>query len=87
MNPRLSCAQATRLLSESQERALGTSERTLLRVHTWICSGCRNFGDQLGFIRQAMKGFAAHESAPGDGADAGDAAGKDSANGPPPDAV
>ncbi len=55
----MNCEQATRLLSESQERDLAMSERTMLRVHTWICEGCRNFGGQLGFIRQAMKGFAA----------------------------
>jgi hypothetical protein len=60
---KLSCTQATRLMSEGQERALSTSERTLLRMHTWICSGCRNFGGQLGFIRQAMKGFADHGAA------------------------
>lgn len=55
----MNCEQATLLLSESQDRQLGASERTLLRMHTWICSGCRNFGGQLGFIRQAMKGYAA----------------------------
>jgi hypothetical protein len=54
----MNCEQATRLLSEAQERPLGASERTFLRMHTWICSGCRHFGGQLGFIRQAMKGFA-----------------------------
>lgn len=57
---KLNCEQATRMMSESQERRLGTTERTVLRMHTWICSGCRNFGGQLGFIRQAMKGFAVH---------------------------
>jgi hypothetical protein len=55
----MNCEQATRLLSEAQDRQLGTAERTVLRMHTWICSGCRNFGGQLGFLRQAMKGFAA----------------------------
>lgn len=55
---KLNCVQATRMLSESQERDLSTPERTVLRVHTWICSGCRNFGGQLGFLRQAMKGLA-----------------------------
>lgn len=75
---KLSCEQATRLLSQAQERELGASERTLLRMHTWICTGCRNFGDQLGFIRQAMKGFAAHDE-PGDAT----ARGGDG-DGPPP---
>jgi len=55
----MNCEQATRLLSEAQDRRLGAAERTVLRMHTWICSGCRNFGGQLGFLRQAMKGFAA----------------------------
>ena len=60
----LNCEQATRMMSESQERDLGMSERTVLRMHKWICSGCRNFGGQLGFLREAMKGFAAHEGGP-----------------------
>lgn len=80
MHIKLSCEQATRLLSESQERELGTSERTLLRMHTWICTGCRTFGGQLGFIRQAMKGFAVHEGS----ADAGQ---DDHDEGAPPGAV
>jgi hypothetical protein len=62
----LNCEQATRLLSESQERPLSVSERAVLRVHTLICSGCRHFGDQLGFLRQAMKGFAARSDDPRD---------------------
>ncbi|MDO9237121.1 MAG: hypothetical protein Q7U28_13945 [Aquabacterium sp.] len=60
----MNCEQATQLLSESQDRDLAMSERTLLRVHTWICTGCRNFGGQLGFMRQAMKGFAEHDDKP-----------------------
>ncbi|MGQ0597693.1 hypothetical protein [Aquabacterium sp.] len=77
---KLNCEQATRMMSESQERKLGTTERTVLRMHTWICSGCCNFGGQLGFIRQAMKGFAAHAD---DGDDAAGGGGKR----PPPGGV
>lgn len=54
----LNCEQATRLLSEQEDRALGVGERTRLRMHTWVCESCRNFGGQLGFIRRAVKGFA-----------------------------
>lgn len=57
----LNCVQATRLMSESQDRELSVSERTVLRMHTWICSGCRTFSGQVGFLRQAMKGFATHD--------------------------
>jgi len=68
----LNCEQATRMMSESQERELSVSERTVLRMHKWICSGCRNFGGQVGFLRQAMKGFAQHEGEPWPDASPGD---------------
>ena len=54
----ISCDEATRLLSDALDRPLGAGERTVLRMHTWLCSGCRQFGAQVGFIRQAMRGFA-----------------------------
>jgi len=62
----LNCAEATRLLSESQDRELPRGERTVLRVHTWMCSGCRNFGEQLGFLRQATRAYARGEGDQGD---------------------
>jgi len=61
------CDEATRLLSDAQDRPLGTGERTVLRMHTWICSGCRQFGAQVGFIRQAMRGFADRSDGEGGG--------------------
>jgi hypothetical protein len=57
----MNCDQATRLMSEGQERHLSASERTTLRMHTWICVGCRNYKGQLGFMRRAMKAFAQRE--------------------------
>jgi len=54
----LSCHQATRLLSESQERPLSMKEKMGLKFHTTMCSGCRNFGKSVGTIREAMRGFA-----------------------------
>jgi hypothetical protein len=67
----LNCEQATRLISEGQDRDLGSGERTLLRLHTWMCTGCRQFKGQVGFIRQAMKGFASQ--APLEGGEPGQA--------------
>jgi hypothetical protein len=73
----LNCEQATRLMSESQERELAVTERTVLRMHKWICTGCRNFGGQLGFLRQAMKGFADRTGEPWpDGAEGDDDGGQ-----------
>ncbi|WP_369985746.1 zf-HC2 domain-containing protein [Thalassolituus sp.] len=51
----LSCEQATRLLSESQERSLTLSEKMNLKVHTAMCSGCRNFGRQLTSLRELIR--------------------------------
>ncbi|MDI1257924.1 zf-HC2 domain-containing protein [Aquabacterium sp.] len=55
----MNCDRATRLMSESQDRPLTHGERTSLEVHTWMCVGCRNFRQQLGFLRRAMQSFAA----------------------------
>lgn len=54
----LSCHQATRLLSESQERELSTKEKVGLKFHTAMCSGCRNFGKNVETLREAMQVFA-----------------------------
>jgi len=54
----LNCREATRLYSESQERALTVKERLLLRMHIAMCSGCRNFGEHMKFLREAMRAYA-----------------------------
>jgi predicted anti-sigma-YlaC factor YlaD len=51
----LSCEQATRLLSERQERALSLSEKTSLTMHTAMCSGCRQFGRQVVSLRELVR--------------------------------
>jgi hypothetical protein len=53
----LNCHKATRLISESQDRELSLKENMTLKMHTGICSGCRNFGKQINFIHQAMQKF------------------------------
>jgi hypothetical protein len=62
----MKCDEATRLMSEGQDRPLGVGERTSVRLHTWMCAGCRQFNAQLGFIRQAVRGFAARGARPND---------------------
>ena len=54
----LNCRESTRLMSESQERALSNKEKIALKFHTLICRGCRNFGEHLKVIRQAANRFA-----------------------------
>ncbi len=58
----LNCQSATRLVSESQERRLSVPEKMGLNVHLMMCSGCRNFSQQIPFLRQAMRAFAQGEN-------------------------
>jgi len=51
------CREITRLLSEAQERELTLGERASLRIHTAICSGCRNFGRQMNVLRGISRAY------------------------------
>lgn len=51
----LTCKDASRLISESQERPLGLRERWGLRLHLWMCDACRNFLRQVASMRQALR--------------------------------
>ena len=54
----LNCKEATRLISESQERELSLLEKMPLKFHVMMCSGCKNFSEQVPFLSQAMRAFA-----------------------------
>lgn len=54
----MNCHQATKLISESQERALSLPEKMSLKMHVMMCSGCKNFSLQVPFLSQAMKAYA-----------------------------
>ncbi len=53
----LSCREATRLMSDQQERILSTRERLELQVHVMMCKGCKNFKLQMPFLRRAMRAY------------------------------
>jgi len=53
----LSCKDATKLMSQSQDRKLSLMERISLRLHLMMCSGCRNFNEQMAFLRHASRRF------------------------------
>lgn len=63
----MNCQQATRLLSDAQERQLSLKERTALKIHTMMCAGCHNFGKQMGTLRELT-----HDYAKGNKMDSGD---------------
>ena len=51
---KLSCKEASRLLSQSMDRELSLGEAARLRLHLTLCDACRNFSRQLKQLRQAV---------------------------------
>jgi hypothetical protein len=56
----LTCQDASRLVSEGQERPLRFGERWGLRLHLWICVNCRRFERQIHSLRRALRKLARH---------------------------
>ena len=54
----ISGKEASRLISQSQDRQLSLGEQLALRVHLAICRGCRAFSAQLAFLRRAVRRLA-----------------------------
>ena len=52
---KLTCKEATHLVSEGLDRDLGVMERVRLRLHLLICDGCTNFSRQVAFLRKAIQ--------------------------------
>ncbi len=52
----LTCKEATRLVSEAQDRRLGLSDRIGLRFHLLICSLCRRYARQIQFLIDSIRG-------------------------------
>ena len=53
----LSCREATRLLSQREDRRLSYGERVKLQLHLCVCTACTRFSRQLAFLRQAVSRF------------------------------
>jgi hypothetical protein len=51
----LTCKDASRLQSQSQDQPLRLGERLSLRLHLLICDNCRRFKQQLDLIRRACQ--------------------------------
>lgn len=63
----LSCKEASRLMSEAQDRKLSLGQRLSLRTHLLICRGCANYQRQLGFLRLSLRRYTAGQGADQDG--------------------
>ena len=55
---KLTCKEATHLVSQGLDRDLGLMERVRLRLHLLICDGCSNFSRQVRFLRDAVRRLA-----------------------------
>lgn len=51
----MSCKQASRLLSQSQERRGSLRQRLALRLHLAFCAACRQFSRQLALLGAAIR--------------------------------
>jgi len=53
----VSCKEATRLLSQAEDRRLSHVERIKLRLHLYACVACSRFSRQLALMREALVRF------------------------------
>ena len=54
----MNCQEATRLLSDAQERELALKEKAAVKFHVMMCSACRNFGQQMRTLRDIAHSYA-----------------------------
>jgi hypothetical protein len=51
---KISCKEASRLISQSMDERLSFPQRVKLRVHLLICDACYNFNRNMRLLRQAV---------------------------------
>lgn len=62
MKIRLKCRDAAQLLSERQDRRLGTADVLRLRLHLIACDACSNVEHQFDVLRRALRRLSDDES-------------------------
>jgi len=51
---KITCREASRLLSQAMDRKLPLWQRARLRLHLALCDACSNFSRQLKLLRRAV---------------------------------
>jgi len=51
---KLTCKEASRLLSQSLDREMTVGELARLRLHLTLCDACRHFEKQMKQLRRAL---------------------------------
>jgi hypothetical protein len=54
---KLTCKEASRLLSLGLDHKLTLGQRTALRLHLALCDACTNVRAQFDFLRHALKSY------------------------------
>jgi len=62
----LTCKEATRMMSEGQDRPLAVGERLQLEIHLAMCRGCRAYRQQMEFLRAACRRWLGKTGGEGD---------------------
>jgi anti-sigma factor RsiW len=65
---KLTCREASRLLSQGLDRELTLAQRAQLKLHLTVCDACTRVKAQFQFLRRALSAYSAG------GADADEAA-------------
>lgn len=50
----MTCKEATELMTSAHLRRISLREILTLKVHVFLCKGCKNFAQQLKVIREAI---------------------------------
>ena len=53
----ITCKEASRLISQSQDRRLSLRDWVRLRLHLYWCVACQRVESQMGFLRAAMRRY------------------------------
>jgi hypothetical protein len=55
---KVSCQEAVRLMSQAQEKPIGSAERLALQAHLALCRGCAAVEKHFAVLREAMRRLA-----------------------------
>lgn len=60
----LDCKAVSRLISDGQDNLMSPPDRARLRLHFVVCEACRNFDQQMQFLRRALRRMGRDEDEP-----------------------
>jgi hypothetical protein len=69
MDLKRSCREVTRLVLESEDRLLTSTETLALQAHWRICDACRKFREQAQWMRGALSRWRSYRDEDEDSAD------------------